>query len=532
MALPILTELEQEITRLTIAGSPLAKGDPRLKKYIPALGKLGEKVPVFAQLAERVTTLTECDEKSSPEALMSVNMLLSSVMFTQGSTDIGAEIEALSYAERPLAVASTPYSQLSEVIRLFELGSGQHSDLPKQLYEQGRHRDPRLFAAYITSVTDAKSYISDFVCATILPDLGEEILPFLLEEFDPKGSKRHARILRVLAAIQKKDVLPLAETALAEGEPFMMAEALRAMGQDQKYEDTLLSYAKDRKSEIREAAFAGLSQIGSQKGDKLLLEGLKKASIAALEEALVLSANPEILAEVLAQTKALKPDYKKSGAKLRILLRVLAARPEPECLALLEDFLGDKNYRAEAFSYLEVTPLLESLRQADTPEKNEMLLRISQRDESMIYYKLTACVRLFSKEEVYERCHKDISVGRDSHYLVQAYGLNWNEVLPDAEKPWDRRWGEKLASINVNLCRTFLFDDDKKGWRKLLEHCVVEVKRTKYAYDYYAKILAGAFLLNHPDAAKFFSLFVKAGFDKARLVEIINREAPDVVLPQ
>jgi hypothetical protein len=57
MALAILIELSEEITRLYIAGSALSVTDPRLKKYIPQLQKLAEKAPVFKALEEKLSSL-------------------------------------------------------------------------------------------------------------------------------------------------------------------------------------------------------------------------------------------------------------------------------------------------------------------------------------------------------------------------------------------------------------------------------------------------------------------------------------------
>ncbi|MDR2105191.1 MAG: hypothetical protein LBP51_05490, partial [Deferribacteraceae bacterium] len=57
MAIPVLNELSNELTRIYVAGSPLAKGDPRLSKYIPVLKKLGEKAAVFNSLSERIDAL-------------------------------------------------------------------------------------------------------------------------------------------------------------------------------------------------------------------------------------------------------------------------------------------------------------------------------------------------------------------------------------------------------------------------------------------------------------------------------------------
>ena len=60
MSIPVLIEVYDEMRRLAIAGSAVAPGDFRLKKLIPPLEKSGEKVPVFAKVAQAVCHLDAC----------------------------------------------------------------------------------------------------------------------------------------------------------------------------------------------------------------------------------------------------------------------------------------------------------------------------------------------------------------------------------------------------------------------------------------------------------------------------------------
>ncbi|MDR2736797.1 MAG: hypothetical protein LBB49_04470 [Gracilibacteraceae bacterium] len=544
MALPILIDLEQEITRLMIAGSPHAKGDPRLKKFIPALEKLAEKAPVMATLAQRLTALVEGDEKTGPEALLSVGTVITSIMYTQGSSETDADIMAFDYEDKPLALTRIHYSRLHEVIEVLESGGQKHSGLLTRLLERGDHKDPRLYPSYVKAVTDVKSPISSFVCEKILPDIGADIAPFLLAEFDAKGSKRHARILRVLRMIMGKDAAPLAEKALAEGAPPVMTEALLTLGQDPAYEETLIAYTSDRKGEIRGAALAGLAIMGSDQGAMLLLEGLDKSSISHLEEALVLTKDPAVLDKMLVQARMFESAYKmkdkkktptaaeedpfpKSLAKWRILLSVIAARTEWECLTVLEAMLMDKTY-GDVWNDLALRQIMENLCEDSDLEKRKMIVRVCN-DASRAYYKLKACISLYSVEEVYDRCHRDVN--KDQAGLIhRVYNIDREERAPDNQKTWDRRWAQQFAGTNPYDACVLVYNDDLSTWKKILEAAAALVKSmasTSYLQASYRRVLVEAFRSQYPEARKYYEKFVKNGADRAKLIEEISRAVPD-----
>ena len=59
MSIAVLTQVYDEVRRLAIAGSVVARGDFRLKKLIPPLEQAGAKAPVFAKVAEAVKAVVE-----------------------------------------------------------------------------------------------------------------------------------------------------------------------------------------------------------------------------------------------------------------------------------------------------------------------------------------------------------------------------------------------------------------------------------------------------------------------------------------
>src|SRR5712671_5760871 len=86
MSLALIEESAREVRRLAIAGSPLAVGDFRLKKLIPALEQAGAKAPVFAQVAKGIGDLVNGKEADSAATLLSLSTLLNAILYTQGQT--------------------------------------------------------------------------------------------------------------------------------------------------------------------------------------------------------------------------------------------------------------------------------------------------------------------------------------------------------------------------------------------------------------------------------------------------------------
>lgn len=83
-----LMELNEEFRRLYIAGSDLAARDYRLKRLLPVLQQMGQRAPVFMKLSEGVAELIEPaannPETDSAKRLQDVNLLLQSILRTQG----------------------------------------------------------------------------------------------------------------------------------------------------------------------------------------------------------------------------------------------------------------------------------------------------------------------------------------------------------------------------------------------------------------------------------------------------------------
>src|SRR5438105_14876132 len=95
MSLAILTRVSDEVRRLAIAGSRVAKGDFRLRALLPALEQAGAKAPVFARVAEAAKAVTQADDQTSAYHLLELATLVGAILYTQGETGLPGALEPI-----------------------------------------------------------------------------------------------------------------------------------------------------------------------------------------------------------------------------------------------------------------------------------------------------------------------------------------------------------------------------------------------------------------------------------------------------
>lgn len=138
MSTALLQELHQEVKRLYIAGSELAAEDFRLKRLLPQFQQLGERAPIFKRLGEGIVAVIEPDPSegsSSAQSLQELNVLLSSVLFTQGATSPDGDL--LEVQVHPLKLPTQfSYRKLSAVQMALKTRGEGVTRLSKKLLRQ------------------------------------------------------------------------------------------------------------------------------------------------------------------------------------------------------------------------------------------------------------------------------------------------------------------------------------------------------------------------------------------------------------
>ncbi|MBU1218700.1 hypothetical protein KKF34_12665 [Myxococcota bacterium] len=279
MGLPVLFEIDQELTRLFVAGSRLSTGDAGVRKYIPAMEKLGERVPVFKKLASLMKELTESKPEESASKLIETRCLLLAVISTQGENASGPNLD--SWPQGQIAMSDTTISsrELAKIIEALTTSGSGRLEIVKSAHERHLFNDPRTHRALITGLGDKFSELSDYISAQILPTCGEILKPHLERDMTYDGGAPEAKRLRALHRIDPLGMVDKIKEIMISGSVAMKEEAARLLGNHPECGSFLLDFMNDKKKEVREAVMASLISMNNKDGIDKILEMLntKKA---------------------------------------------------------------------------------------------------------------------------------------------------------------------------------------------------------------------------------------------------------------
>jgi hypothetical protein len=361
MSIPVLTQVYDEVRRLSIAGSVVASGDFRLKKLIPPLEAAGAKAPVFAKVAQSITKLVESNEKTSSEALLEVSTLVNAILYTQGETGIEGElqpIETTDLGQQQTQASARVLKPLLEA--LTTTGSGR-VEIIKDAHERGSFKDLRLVRPAIAALDDVYPEIGEFIAIHVLPMYGKAILPELRAKFDIKGRAGHVRRLALMHKLDPEGTRETVKQALEEGSKEIKVAAIECLGPDDL--SYLLENVKAKAKDVREAALKALGRSGTSESLAALQESLRSSDIGLAIKPVQESKNPQLIKFVVdeadAQANLLltgrEKNKKEQGKQVDRLLSLL------ECLRGRDDkqtdgFLTKWFARSEEFSSVKSEP--------------------------------------------------------------------------------------------------------------------------------------------------------------------------------
>jgi len=354
MKIPVLNDLHGELNRLFIAGAKFATGDLRVAKCLPALEKMGEKSPVMQKLAAMVKELTTTAEPET--ALAELGTMLNAILSTQGATapeDVTEQPATAPAFFTALPQTTAPYSTLEPVVKALTATGAGRLDTLRAAHESGQLHDFRLYGLLSNGLGDKHAEFAEYIAATVVPDLGAVMLPFLVRDLDiTDGGKANVARMMLLDKLNYAQALPLAERAVAEGPAAIQTAALRILGQDPKHEPLLLTYADDRKTEVKAAALIGLVKMDSAAGKEKMFKTLTSGKYKPALEAASYCTDPVYNANIFAyvkETAATKPTQE-FVEKAEALHR----KNDTETFQFFLDILGGKADRIAADYFLSI----------------------------------------------------------------------------------------------------------------------------------------------------------------------------------
>lgn len=325
MAIPILFELNQELTRLFAAGSRLSSGDPRIKKFITPLNKYGEKSPIFLKLAQLVTELLEVDTNQSAQKLIESKTFLLSVLSTQGDASPAQDniITDINDSQNNIKLAETDRScrTIMPVIEaLTTTGSGR-MEIVQQAFEKGLFNDPRLYKTAVSALEDKYAEISDYIANQVLPSMDKTVYPLLLNSYNMKGGTADGRRLSAMHKIIGENMLYLVDETAEKGNAALKAEAVKIMAYYPRYEEILLSMLDESKL-VREEVMKALVKINSKRGIDKLIATYKSSKADTVLDAISCGESDYLTGELLEITRGDYEAIKKSNITVKEIERL------------------------------------------------------------------------------------------------------------------------------------------------------------------------------------------------------------------
>jgi hypothetical protein len=304
MSIAVLTQVYDEVRRLSIAGSVVAGGDFRLKKLVPPLEKAGEKAPVFAKVAQGVTKVVDSNERNSAEALLELSSLVNAILYTQGETGQAGDLKPIVTNNLGGEQTQTTARVLKPLLEaLTTTGSGR-VEIIKDAHQRNVFKDLRLVKPALGALDDPYPEIAEFIAKKVLPLYGQAILPELKAKFDQKGKGGHVRRLTLMHELDPVGSREIVKEALENGSKEMKVVAIECLGDSPEDLSFLLEQAKAKAKDVRTAAFKAIAKIDTGDAITLLHGVIKGNDIDLAVEPIRKSRNPKILEIVLAEAKA------------------------------------------------------------------------------------------------------------------------------------------------------------------------------------------------------------------------------------
>lgn len=345
MSIAVLTQVYDEMRRLAIAGSVVAGGDFRLKKLIPPLEQAGAKAPVFAKVAQAVTTLVDSNEQTSAHALLELCTLVNAILYTQGETGLAGTVKPIETTD--LGPQSTQASArlLKPLLEALSTTGSGRLEIIRDSFERGAFRDLRLVKPALQAIDDTYPEISQFVAEKVLPLYGKAILPELRAKFDIKGKGGHVRRLQLMHRLDPEGTRQVVKQALDEGSKEMKVVAIECLGETDEDLAYLLEQSKAKAKDVRAAALKSLAKSNADEAIDAIKKALTGGDLDLAVRPLMQNRNPKLLkfvideagkelAAAFASTKDKKQLWTHS-ARLVTLLQCLDKRDDKQTEAFL-----------------------------------------------------------------------------------------------------------------------------------------------------------------------------------------------------
>ncbi len=277
MNLQPLYELRERLESSMIAGVSLLSDDFRLARAVEQMAPLAGASPVFKRIYDtsQSALAPNCPDRCG--AVLDAYSLADAVLCTQGIVETEGEISNLPLAEGKRVLSNAPYSALAPLLEaLTTTGSGHYSTVVDMHKNQPElFQDYRLKDALIKGLGAGYSELADQV-ETWLCEEGEDIIPMLKRDLDPKGKKEMVRRIHIIESLRKEKDNDYYISLLDTAEKDVREAVILALRHDQGNVQKLLDLAKAEKGNCKKAAQAALTYMDAPEAIEYWEKSMKK----------------------------------------------------------------------------------------------------------------------------------------------------------------------------------------------------------------------------------------------------------------
>lgn len=283
MNLAPIYELRSRLRTAMIAGTNRISEDFRLKRAVEDIKPLEALSPVFAKIGQLAASLLEENGEDREGVLIDTIMLVDALLCTQGQVAVTGEIAPLTVNNWGSVITNAPYSAVKTLVEALTTSGNGHFQFVVDTHKEKPElfKDYRVKSAMVAALGAAYAELAEQV-AVWLKEEGEEIVPLLQRDFDPKGKKEMLRRVQVMESVAGGKCNDFYVRMLPEAERDVKNELIYALRYDVDNLELLLELAKKEKGNAKKMAYYALAAIEDERAEKLFGELYERKPMDAL----------------------------------------------------------------------------------------------------------------------------------------------------------------------------------------------------------------------------------------------------------
>lgn len=280
MNLAPLYELHSRLRTAMIAGTNLLSEDFRLKRAVEDMKPLEALSPVFAKIGQLTDKLLSdgCEDKEG--ALIDTITLVDAVLCTQGQVAVAEEPEPITTNGWGSVITNAPYSVVNTLVEALTTSGNGHYQFVIDTHGERPElfQDYRIKSAMVSALGAGYVELAEQV-AVWLKEEGEEIIPLLQKDFDPKGKKEMVRRVQVMEAVGGEKCNDFYAKMIPEAERDVKNELIYALAGSVDNVELLLELIKKEKGKPKKTAYFALTHMEDDRAEAVFREMYEKKPI-------------------------------------------------------------------------------------------------------------------------------------------------------------------------------------------------------------------------------------------------------------